>query len=641
MQNMAYHPETIMGFAKGAGCSGVLLVEVLGDERFADSKAAPFPFVAGYLAARRIPYQWLCLVAGPHRSKADPLLFDPDTQTRRALLAEVVTSGASHVMLSEVPSPAFRKALTSRGLSVTHCAVRGGAFGRGGLADWLGASGPRGGFLPDLAAPVYRCRPLGRPPAAAPLTPLVGGAATCLYAASVASNPAYRGVDLAGVARDFGCAFCPGPSRLSYAWRTPPLELALRQIRAVQAEPRTVWSRSEFAVRSPALFHGMAAFLRRLEREGVSPVALHFGCRADEVLTRARGIATALRVARRRGHTIHVSSMGAENFSPAENQRLNKGLAVGQLRRALALLRGWEKEYPETFFFSSHGGLGFILFTPWTTLADLRLNVRAARELGLAEHSFFLTRRAMLLPDVPITRLARRDGLTKLQDPESRKVFAWLRGHCDPGCRHFVEEEDIPWRFRDPLVGAVCALAARMAKREVVAGDPHHGTVLAAVREAGLESRLLDAFAILLDAAEAHRGPPTAAALLEGFRDRLRRSPDARAAKVCFPVFARAEALLDGFRLQAVERGRGKVRLVLRRKDGELHITARSPRGAWRLSCDGAATADPARHKRVLAVVARLLAVIGPSRLGILGRSLSARRSRSSGPEATERRCRD
>jgi hypothetical protein len=592
---------------------------VLGGERYSDSKAEPFPFIAGYLSGRGIPWRWVCLAWGPRRAGADPLLFDPEAGARRGLLAEAASLRASHILLSEVPAPSWRRALEARGLRAAHCAVRGGAFARAWLADWLGEEGPRDGWLPDLAAPVYRCRLLGRPGAAAPLTPLVGGAG-CLYAASVAANPAYRGVDLSGTARDFGCAFCPGPKSLRYAWRTPPLELARRQIRAVRAEPRTVWSRREFAVRSAALFHALPAFLRSLEREGFPPLALHFSCRADEVLARARDIAAALRVARRAGHSIHIFSMGAENLSPAENRRLNKGLGVPQLRRALELLRAWERRFPETFFFSRHGGLGFILFTPWTTLADLRRNARAARELDLAEDAFFLTRRLMLLPGTPILRLARRDGLLRPKGAEARRVFAWLRKHCDPGCRRFFEEKDIPWRFREPLVGAVCALTARLAQRGEAAGDPLQRAVRAGVREAGFENRLLDAFALLLEAAGAHRGRPTAAALLPGFLSRLSASPDARAARVCFPVFARAAGLLEGYRLASVAPDRGQVRLSLSRREGGLRVSARLVRrGAWSVSCDA-----PAGKTGILRAVARLLTAIGPSRLG-----LSARRYRA------------
>ncbi|MBI5477721.1 MAG: hypothetical protein HY906_02630 [Deltaproteobacteria bacterium] len=491
--------------------------------RLGDANAEPFPFIAGYAESRRVPVRWICF---PHEAWApapSPFLLDLTSRARQQLLAQVAACGASHLILSEVPAPALRRFLSRErpGLQVRHCASPRSSYSSDWLAAWLGITGEREGFLPDLASPSYRSVPAGGPVPAAP-TPVIGSA-PCLYAAPLGDNPAYGDVDLSGIERKFACAFCPGPPDLKYRYRTPPLDLAMRQIAAVRAEPETVWSRSQFVIRSAAVFFAMSKLLQRLELEAAAPVSLFFGCRADEVLARADDIAAALAIARRCGHAIHVFSMGVESFSPPENERFNKRLSAATVGAALRRLREWEREYRGTFFFTRHGGLGFILFTPWTTLEDLRLNLAAARELGLEEDGFFLTRRVMLLGDTPLLRLAEHDGLVDPSAAQDRALFEWLQRHCDPGCRRFFEEQDRPWRFREAVTARVCAITVRMAKLDaIVEDDPHHRRIVEAVRSSRV--RLLDAFSALLGIAEDHREAPLKV-LLEGWLDWLRRAP--------------------------------------------------------------------------------------------------------------------
>jgi hypothetical protein len=505
-----------------ARCTGLLLVEARRPPRLGDANAEPFPFIAGFARSRRVPVRWICF---PHEAWAparSPFLLDLTDRARRQLLDHAAAAGASHVLLSEVPAPALRRLLGRRrpGLRIRHCASPKSFYGSEWLTRWLGVDPAGGEPLPDLAAPSYRSIAAGAPVPAAP-TPVIGSA-PCMFAAPLGDNPAYAGVDLTGIGRTFACAFCPGPADLKYRYRTAPLDLALRQIVAVRAERHTVWSRTEFVVRSAVVFFAMSELLRRLEREAVAPIALFFGCRADEVLARADDIAAALVVAKRCGHAIHVFSMGVESFSPAENERFNKRLSLDTIQAALERLRAWEREYPETFCFTRHGGLGFILFTPWTTLADLRLNVAAVRALGLEEDAFFLSRRLMLVADTPLMRLAERDRLVDPKRRPDRDLFAWLQEHCDPGCRRFHEEQDRPWRFRDPLTARVCAIAARLATRDaVVREDRHHRRILDALRASG--RRPLDAFALLLAFAEDHRADPLDR-LVEGFIAALRGS---------------------------------------------------------------------------------------------------------------------
>lgn len=627
------------GRAARAGPGGVLLVEFLDEGRFGDSKAEAWPFVAGYLAGRGVQVRWICFSREEQRSAEDALIVELRPEARERLIEEADSVAATHVLLSELPNEGLRRSLAARFPGrVRH--VAGGepqeaAFERRWLVRWLELADDEDGYLPDLAAPDYASRAADSVATRSrPLTHLVGGPA-CLFAAPLRRNPFYRDVGLSGVVRDFGCAFCSGPSTLKYPFLTPPVDLALRQIRSVQEARDTLRDPREFMVDSARLFFELDDLFRRLVDEGIPASGFFFRCRPDELLAQAEAFDRVLPLAQRAGHRIHIVSMGVENFSEVENERLNRRLSVAQVRAALDRLRAWEDRWPETFFFDRQGGLGFILFTPWTTLEDLRRNLDAARELRLGHADFFLTRRAMLRDESPLTQLAARDGLLEVGEDEMR-IFDWLRRYCDPGCRRVAHERDIPWRFRDPLVAAVCAIAVRLAKpAPVVEDDPYHGRIQRALRVSAASDDLLGSFGLLLDTAASHSGRPTVADLLDAFIARLAASssteplpamPAAGArrpawAAMYLRLFARAAREpsdpLRGFTLGDVAVQSGRLRLAFGRAKEAFVVWAApgeprasgSPRaGGLRLSCDESTPAVGEDRRQILAVIARVLA---------------------------------
>jgi uncharacterized radical SAM superfamily Fe-S cluster-containing enzyme len=124
---------------------------------------------------------------------------------------------------------------------------------------------------------------------------------------------------------------------------------------------------------------------------------------------------------------------------------MNKGVTVADNRALLAALRGWA-EHPA--FDLSGASFGFILFTPWTTMADLR----AAYD-GIVATDFdrlrgrLLTARVRLYPDTALYYLAAKDGL--LADDGASP---------QPG--RYGYYPDRAWRFADPVVGHFAELAA-------------------------------------------------------------------------------------------------------------------------------------------------------------------------------------
>jgi hypothetical protein len=102
-----------------------------------------------------------------------------------------------------------------------------------------------------------------------------------------------------------------------------------------------------------------------------------------------------------------------------------------------------------------------ILFTPWTSLADLRLNLSHIERCPLIHPATALRSRLQLFPDRPVTVLARRDGLVA---PRRGGRF------YNSGCIVSADQNEIPWRFRHPEVGVLWALA--LALNKDVGRDP-------------------------------------------------------------------------------------------------------------------------------------------------------------------------
>ena len=461
----------------------VILIELLPRERYGSPKIRFFPFLCGYLTQLGLSCTWIIVSYAARRATQDPLCVDLVPQARDWLEGQARQLRATHMICSESLVPTLAEDLGAVVPNLLWFDAPGPLdAGRvAWLHHWLGLAERAEGYLPDLCSPRYECTPCPVPsPPKPPLIPIVAEP-SCVYTASVAVNPCYRGVPLEGVPNQRGCAFCNVPVGPAKNSTKPALESVAEQMSRASCTPCWVRNRSGFQLDSSLVMQGLDRLLARMAQDDISPTQLHVTIRADELIRREESIARGLEMAAAAGHTVHLWSIGAENFSEQENLRLNKGLGRDTVVEAISRARAWEERFPATFFFERAGGMGFILFSPWTTLDDLAINVRVARELRLEHPRFFLTRRLMLLPDLPITVLARHEGLTDDLSQEDEQVFALLQRSGDPGCRHWVSQREIPWRFREHRTRAVASVLLRLATPEGGGGDPLQTRLAAAL----------------------------------------------------------------------------------------------------------------------------------------------------------------
>ncbi len=304
---------------------------------------------------------------------------------------------------------------------------------------------PLSELLLDAAMPRFgRTYPCEEDLSEEPLPTRVLVPAACSYGRSLRRNRFYRDLDEPVVSEHVGCSFCINAmTNLGIDYRVPPAEMALRQIEAEQREQPERAGRAEYVFDGNGLSAMFEPFFEGLLERGLGPSTITGMLRVDQLLGLRSRLEELLPRLELKGHALRLLSMGAESFSGDENERFNKGLRVEQLEQVHELITDLEERFPDTFGRADPSTFAAILFTPWTRPEDLLANVEAARRLGAPWLQTAMGTRLQLRPGLPITLLARRDGLTT----EAHGSGADVEAVCLSG----PDEEEIPWRFADPV----------------------------------------------------------------------------------------------------------------------------------------------------------------------------------------------
>lgn|GEM_PF-707144 len=268
----------------------------------------------------------------------------------------------------------------------------------------------------------------------------------CAYRNIPNRTGTFDGVTLPANVKTAGCTFC-SVSPYEKMTEEQALELLEAQIDAElrhRPEVREIAIKDDFALR----FLGKlgARLTAWSQRTGISlaPRTTLLSARPDYLLTYRDAIEAAL--AGGFPGPLGFYLLGYENFSDAELLRFHKGMTGAEIERALELMDDWAERFPERFVISPTSG--FILFTPWTTLEDLRINADVMRRRGFSRfRGRALLSQLRLHPEQPLFHLAQRDGLLELVRQDPNESDAYRRGY----------RMDAPWRFADPKVAKVHA----------------------------------------------------------------------------------------------------------------------------------------------------------------------------------------
>lgn len=565
----------------------LMLVEFFRGALRRNERSMLFPFLKGLAEERGAEALWLCYggdLSHPDGAPAGSALFASlPAADLRSLAARVKKFRPTHVITSDALSAEAAAVLGSLAPSAKRfvmplpgdlpdapdgAAWSGEAARCGWFLDWLGVKAPSLAkrWLVEEAAPDYAAILANKAArAAAPQITLVSGT-LCANRRTVDKNPHFEGVDLGGLEHR-GCSFCPCATRAPLtAPGTKLLPLVERQLRAIRktagSAGRDKGRYEFFDIRAFLMFDEVFKLILRMK---IPPSVFLFNPRIDDVLRLEGRIERMLPALAAAGHEIRILSMGVENFSERENARFNKDITLAQVDGFLSLMRRWGAAHPGVFLPYRAGSpvveIGLILFTPWTTLEDVRLNLTRAAERGFPGRGYWLYSILLLEPATPIFHLAKKDGALADRFPDRGQVYGLFKNEG--------EMEDVrAWAFKDAKTADFFAMHVRVcaADREGEAGaffrnDAEYERARSLYREANEKAEVTPlAIALdLLDLMDAARPPYDREALLrEAIRraaDRLAPAPGAAkaGARAAFPLGPRERAAIDAAKAQALE----------------------------------------------------------------------------------------
>lgn len=426
----------------------LLLVELMPENPERQRRAQSYPHLQA--AAKRLGGEASWIAFG---ARWEPTLrYELPPPDLAALLAEVRRRRPSAVVINEELSAAQKAAVEAAGARLVYCRMdenfmeqfREFARGLGFSKREKALDDP--GFLEGLE-PDYRREVLNAAPwAAAPLVRLVAGT-RCSYRTAAEDNPFYRG--LKPPRATMSCSFCGVPAMPDLV--ADAAAFAARQAAAAWRARARPGAELRFEVIGARVWPRLEEFVAALAAGGVRDAELSFMPRIDEILAARGAIRRCLPRLAERGLALRLYGAGVENFAPDENARLNKGITAAQVHEAASFILETRAAHPRQFRFED-GNLGMILFTPWTTLAAVRLNLEHIERCPLILGRGAIGTRLQLFAGRDAALLAEKDGLLA---PRGGAFY-------NSGCLVSADQSELPWRFARPEVAPLCELGREL-----------------------------------------------------------------------------------------------------------------------------------------------------------------------------------
>jgi pyruvate-formate lyase-activating enzyme len=335
-------------------------------------------------------------------------------------------------------------------------AVPGVASAHGGSPAAIERAAPR---RPYRAVTEHDVIALG--PAPRVVRKTLFGNVGCPFAADPRDNPHYRGLalpegpSLAGL----GCGFCAMGGDYE---KRPDAEVVSHLV-----EQAAFWTTQspdvgELVLSDQYALRYLAALVRAAAASGVRPVRWLFAARPDTFVHERWRAEQAILAAEECGQVVELYLSGFEAFCDAELARYNKGATVGDLTRAIGVMRELAASHPRAFAYAAARGHSLLLWSPWTSPADLAESAANMRAHGARELFHELaTNRLRLYRDLPLYYAAERDGAL---------IDAWEDGDEGAGRRKGYSV-DHPWRFLDARTRVAHDVAMLLRDRLGVEGE--------------------------------------------------------------------------------------------------------------------------------------------------------------------------
>lgn len=178
---------------------------------------------------------------------------------------------------------------------------------------------------------------------------------------------------------------------------------------------------------------------KALADDNQAPIELRLRASASELAAGASAFESSLARLASAGHRVRLDAVSLPNLSPGLLARLDPSLTAERAIAALTTLLELERRFAEVFEFRT-ARFDTVLWTPWTTLVDVELNLRVIRGLGLCESFAGLLSTRLELPDrkldwqfehADVARLASECATLPSEPASFERVLSQLTG-VDP-----------------------------------------------------------------------------------------------------------------------------------------------------------------------------------------------------------------
>ncbi len=266
----------------------------------------------------------------------------------------------------------------------------------------------------------------------------------CYFQENLEENPYYDSLCLEERRKYRGCGYCSAPTgRAGMDAETQSIAF----VYFMKYFQKHLPALTRVSLPSPeGFFDTLIDVAPHLTSGEFRPVGFQMQLRPDVIVNLQDKIRKILEVYSGSGMTLHLATVGFENFSKKELGILHRGYAPQALTQALEIIKSLIKDYPETLDMS-RSIASFILFNPYTTIKDIKENLAMISEHDFSCFFDININKVRIYPGVGLYALVEHDGLLDITN-KAQQLSDLPRGGYQGDYGYIFKEEKVAAAYR-------------------------------------------------------------------------------------------------------------------------------------------------------------------------------------------------
>ncbi|MDD4530381.1 MAG: hypothetical protein PHO80_02425 [Candidatus Gracilibacteria bacterium] len=266
----------------------------------------------------------------------------------------------------------------------------------------------------------------------------------CSYKANIKNNKYFSNIVLPDGINKLGCSFCcdkrEDPCKDTNI-QEQILDLMIKQIQLTKSYDNNFY---KFSSSDQGFLYYIDKFCDLIIASNIDNIEIYIQSRVDTININKDKIEQTLKKIKGKNIKLVFYLIGFENFSQETLDIFNKGITTDNITECIEFLDYLEDNYKDNFL-ASTGSHGFILFTPWTTMNDLRINLAYFEKYKFDRFCTNLhLKKLRLSEEMPLYYKAKKDGVLN-QTRKDDYIHNIKYGY----------KEGLDWQFQDPKVKKV------------------------------------------------------------------------------------------------------------------------------------------------------------------------------------------